>query len=156
TPRTVGVSWDLFRAKMETGLTVGDSPDLSRTGRLQPSHDVAFEVTATRRDGSPKLDLPREQRWRGASFTEYYSPRGRWGRPEHPEEHRIISTLADTLPSATLQWPDLGPDSYQLDFRLISRTGGPVFADPVIFKTGARAPIAVVLRNGYGYAWQNW
>lgn len=155
TPRTSGVQWELFKAKMETGLPLDGSPDLSRTGTLNPSSEVAFEVEARGRNGRPKTDLPADQRWRGPSYTEYASPRGRWARPGGPA---IIAPMDNIHWRSTreFQQPDYGPDSFELEFRLVSRLAGPVFADPVVFDQKQQSPIAVPIRTGFGYALQNW
>jgi len=155
TPRTAGVPWELFNARLESGMPLDGTPDLGRTGQLKPSREIAFEVTATDRNGQPFDTLPADLHWRGASYTEYQSPRGRWlraiGKP--------ILAPGDSEfwpPTARIEFPDLGPDSVRLEFRIVSRTGGPLFADPVVHRPGQRPTIAVPLGNSFGYAVQYW
>ncbi len=155
TPRTAGVPWELFNAKLESGMPTDGSPDLSRTGTLKPSRDVAFEVNAINADGSPRTSVPSDQRWRVAGYTEYQSPRGRWA---HTSGKPIVAPTPDEFWGITpdLRFPELGPDSYRFDFRIVGRTGGPVFADPVFHRPGQRTTIAVPLRRGFGYGVQFW
>ena len=45
-------------------------------GTIRTSGAIAFEVRAATSDGSPKLDLDAQRRWRGLVFNNYQA--GRW------------------------------------------------------------------------------
>jgi hypothetical protein len=77
-PRPSELTWDPFpfagiSGKLQTGVEPG--MDLNRTGLIEVSDELAFEVSASE-NGRPKLDLDREQRWRGETLDMYSS--GRW------------------------------------------------------------------------------
>lgn len=144
TPRTEGVPWNLLNSNFETGLAPSGEPDLSRTGQLKPSKEEAFVVTAYTKAGKPILNLPLNMRFRGPSYTDYLSPRGRWQRGD-PFGTPLMSPVDVCLSQSTErpEVPDIGPDAFFLDFQLFNRM--PVFADPVMFKPNEQSPIAVPL-----------
>ncbi|CAN5328700.1 hypothetical protein BH11PLA2_BH11PLA2_01390 [soil metagenome] len=154
------VQWELFqaRSRMETGFSSDGIPDLGRVGQLHPSKEVAFEVLVLNNTGQPVDDLPPDQRWRGAGYVEYQSPRGRWVKGATSNSN-IFKVAADQLvwrPTENLEFPNFGPDTLHMDFRIVGKPGGPLFADPVAFNAGERPPAAIPFRAGFNYAVQIW
>ncbi len=139
TPRSQSAPWQFVRPRLETGYGNEAMVDLTRTGDLKVNRDVAFDVTATYRDGTPYPDLDPGQRWRGREFVDYKA--GKW-TPFDPDP-----LLA---PGSRPRWlggdgsyapPDLGPGQFVLDF-----TGRPgmtdaVVADPVAWAAGRPPPV---------------
>src|SRR5262249_44719629 len=77
-PRGGEARWDPFRllagnAPKQAGVELGI--DLARTGLVQLSEEVAFEVKVRDANG-PKRDLDSEQYWRGETLDTYHV--GRW------------------------------------------------------------------------------
>ncbi|HEV3261819.1 MAG TPA: transglutaminase domain-containing protein [Gemmataceae bacterium] len=128
TPQRGNRRWDpktltgLGGGGMQTGFST--EIDLNRTGDLEVNEDVALEVYAENADGSPKLDLGAEQRWRGAT-ADWYS-RGRWTNRTSPE------TIAWDGPRLA-QLPSLGAGQFFLTFTIKPHRLSPMFlAEPVI------------------------
>jgi hypothetical protein len=133
TPRTDSPHWSLNTYR-EVGYSTDDqAPDLNRTGGLKDNRDRAFEVVAKNRDGTPKLDLDPNQRWRGASFVEYQG--GKWA-PQKGFRTAIVATLAAVprAPSAeaviSQALETAGENGYVLEFDLNGKRKDPVQADP--------------------------
>jgi transglutaminase-like putative cysteine protease len=131
TPRSTGTYWQLRQSRMETGYAPDSAVDLTRTGELETSQEMALEVKATDRNGLPFNDLPSDLRWRGRGYVDYDN--GRWvrfvprrlaasdprGAPDGPSDGRL---------------PDLGPDQVILEYRLNPKVrGGVVLADPTVY-----------------------
>jgi transglutaminase-like putative cysteine protease len=113
---------------METGVAEGI--DLNHLGEVEVNDDVALTVTATNRQGRPKLDLPADQRWRGIVLEQYRRLGGVWS----------TGRLAPASPGLRFRappLPDLGPDSYFLDFIVRPKEAGGLFvADPARLGSG--------------------
>src|SRR5262249_22700331 len=107
TPRHTASSWEenLFRSgALQVGL--GDTLiDINRTGTIRTSGAVAFEIKAEDATGQPKLDLDRNQRWRGLLLNHYEG--GRWTRTATGGRG-----LPAVVPTGVL--PDYGPTQYFL------------------------------------------
>lgn len=71
TPRTGAPSWGLAGKRIEVGLSSEATLDLHRTGDLQSTREVAFDVTATAADGTPVDDLDPDSYWRVRSLRYY-------------------------------------------------------------------------------------
>jgi hypothetical protein len=138
TPRSTAVRWQLSRARMETGYAPEAGIDLTRTGNLENSSEVAFEVTARDAAGELRDDLPPDQRWRGTSYFLYES--GRWKRSS-PYDRVVRSAWSGGSTRTGIRLPDLGPDSMVLDFRLIDRVRGTLLADPVVYDPAQSPPL---------------
>lgn len=138
---------------LETGATEEARIDLHRTGTLSLDNEVVLEVKAAYRDGTPKLDLPADQRWRGQVFRHY--ARGEWQRTPRgsapPQQPRAVAT-ADIPREVTL--PDFGrPDQYYLTYFVRAPLGpAPVVSDPV-YRVGPNLPVVTLYPNGRLGAW---
>ena len=147
-PRSSGERWGFAKTRLETGYNPESNPDMKEVGDLEASAEIAFEVTAKSRDGSPITDRDPNQLWRGASYSEYAG--GRWSRKEYFSGHaaRFIATPK----GHTYRSPDLGPGQYTLDFRGAPKMGGPVLASPIAWAEGQQSPVSTVTGAG-GVAW---
>jgi transglutaminase-like putative cysteine protease len=146
TPRTNGLLWDpygQFGGKSPTPppapIGFEEEMDIGQTGGAVATADVAFTVEVVNSFGTPKTDLPTEQRWRGVVLDFYDG--GKWKNLRRGRLREIGS--------GDQQLPDFGPDQYFLTFRVHpQRAGGLFVADPVRFGTGpVRIPI-LALNNG--------
>jgi hypothetical protein len=150
--------WSLPSARMETGFSAASpSIDLNNTGTVAINSDPAFEVVATAGspDGEPYLDLPSDQRWRGAVLR-YYA-RGRWDetpryslftpprpadlpRPPGPRPANSVVPLPSlAVPGSRL--PDFGPGQFFLTFLPTAKLARPVLADPIVWRQGDLVPV---------------
>src|SRR5262249_24093220 len=90
------------------------------------------EVVAKNRDGTPKLDLDPNQRWRGASFLEYQG--GKWASQKGLRTSVVTTTVAVSRASASAvvgyALETAGSDGYGLDFDLNAKRRDAVQADP--------------------------
>jgi hypothetical protein len=128
---------------LQTGFS--EQIDLNRTGPVEVNEEVALTVTASDSGGEPKLDLPDEQRWRGAGLDSYQG--GLWKSgyvlppgSEAPQAGGSVITLALPLGNPRRSRPrqgreehllDLGPRQYYLNFQFQPRKAGGLFlADP--------------------------
>jgi hypothetical protein len=150
-PRVPEGTWQPFSAfskgappRLQTGFT--EQIDLNRTGQVEVTEEVALTVTATDAQGEPKLDLPDEQRWRGAALDGYQG--GLWKSgyvlppgSEAPQANGSILPLAMALgnprrrprEAGEERLLDLGPRQYFLTFQFQPRKAGGLFlADPVV------------------------
>ncbi len=142
TPRQDGSAWEPLEdlrpeSDQPAHLRVGQSEeiDLNHTGTLEPDNEVALEVLASDADDQPKLDLPGDQRWRGAVFDSYEA--GRWmAMPPRPFRRRPRQK----------ELPDFGPGQCFLTFTVQPRqAGGLVLAEPIHFgPESARLPVVQV------------
>lgn len=151
TPRTEGLRWELFHARMETGITKS-TIDLSRTGELHPNPKPAFTVTVTQPDGSPGM-LPEDRRFRVSGHSSYFYPKGIWNRTS-------LGHLYPVPPDGRSVWPgtdrvppqELGPDTHLLEFQLENDTYGAPMADPIYHRPGQPAPVYYFYDGQYHYA----
>jgi hypothetical protein len=127
TPRSDAQQADFGKPRIEIGYAADQMVDLTRTGPLKANSEVAFEVTATHADGSPKTDLSPHQRWRGTTRRRYAS--GGWQLSE-----TRLPSIAPTATNRTV-WspPDLGPGQFTLTFEVPARLRTPFLADPVVW-----------------------
>ena len=135
TPRANETPWRLNRARGEVGYAPEGPVDLTRSGSLQPSREMAFEVTARDAAGKPVDDLPLDQRWRGVHYIDYSN--GRWQKASWL--YLINSPLFALGSPGGL--PDFGPGETVLTFRLAPRVRGFVLADPVYYEPGKSTPV---------------
>jgi hypothetical protein len=174
-PRQGDVAWDpgaLLKTKPPAKLQRGFSTefDLNRTGPVQMSNDESFTVVVTEKtkDGPPKLDLSREQRWRGLSLDHY--DKGRWTVTVPPEMENYRMWRVPRGPWEGMRWPppelqnpfhrrflprneelpDLGQGQYFLKFTVDRQLLGSLFlADPVIVEkdpdAGPTIPIELAM-----------
>lgn len=156
-PRS-GAIWEVPRQarRLETGSSEDTGLDLNHTGTITLNADVAFEVVAEDNDGTPKTDLPRDQRWRGPVYRYYYD--GAWRRslpgtlgPMRPMT--FFTTLSEpTVSRAAL--PNLGDDQFFLTFTTKKRLGSvPFLADPIYRTTTGSPPVISLPVNGGSVAW---
>lgn len=161
TPQFGELHWDPFRLSqvkvLETGFA--NSIDLNRTGQLKFSNDTAFEVLAQHADGSPKLDLSQQQRWRGVVLDRY--DRGQWyGQPPMPDPLREkYPANKGRQPQGSSGLPRLGPNQYFLSFDVdVQRVFGLFLAEPVTSANG-RPPIVSLHQRGvepWQFQWKDW
>src|SRR5262249_14936864 len=115
-------------ARAETGMS--DEINLTSVGQVDVNDEVAFTVAATDRQGRPKLDLPADQRLRGATLEHYPELDGIWGPAPAPPPTTGLQFHPSPL-------PDLGPGSYYREFTVRARRAGGLFvADPARLGTG--------------------
>ncbi len=104
----------------QTGF--GDEIDINRTGVVEVNAGMAFTVQALDAHGQPRLDLPGDQRWRGAVLDAYQD--GHWTSLLHPTSMPIFRA-----PREPVVVPPGGSD---LHFTVqLERAGGLFLADPV-------------------------
>jgi hypothetical protein len=104
----------------QTGLSA--EMNLNRTGALEIDQGAAFAVTAVNADGSPKLDLPGDQRWRGVVLDHYRD--GLWSSALQQNNVAAIYRVQRR------EEPVSG--GYELHFTLhLERAGALILADPV-------------------------
>ncbi len=147
-PRSSGERWGFTKTRLETGYNPETSHDMNKVGDLEASAEVAFEVTATHRDGRPKADSDPDQLWRGTSYSDY--DRGSWIRQQYVSGHAARFLVA--AKGVDYRPPDLGPSQYELEFRATDKMGGPVLASPIAWAEGQETPVSTV-RNGNRFAW---
>jgi hypothetical protein len=159
-PRVREGTWQPFTAfskgtnpPLQTGFT--EQIDLNRTGQVEVNEEVALTVTATAADGTPKLDLPDEQRWRGGQLDGYQG--GLWRSsyilpPGSDPPQGTGTVLSLHLPTGNPRRRrqregveehllDLGPRQYFLTFQFQPRKAGGLFlADPVLLGPAPAAP----------------
>ena len=154
TPRPADRKWELSmagRPRMETGLPKG-SLDLNKTGTLEVNHEIAFEVMAEDAEGTPKLDLDLNQRWRAESISHYEN--GIWHRERNSglilldktrEPVRIAEPLIrDRRALRNARLPDFGPNAYYLAYSMRRDTShSKILADPVYWRAGSSAPVVI-------------
>jgi transglutaminase-like putative cysteine protease len=144
TPRSNAPRWQYGKAR-EIGLTSDQMVDLTRTGELRASREIAFRVRTTYPDGRPKEDISPGQRWRAFSFNHYEG--GRWVRSDLGGRLVAALTSPGKVVNGILDYspPDLGAGQYRLDF-----TPGPlvtevIVSDPIIWEAGKTAPVATLV-----------
>lgn len=136
TPRSSAPKADFGGSRTEIGYAANQMVDLKTTGTLKANPETAFEVVATRPDGSPKTDLPADQRWRGRSHQHY--SKGAWSK-----ETGRLPTITPTA-TAAMPWepPDLGPGEFTLAFTVPPRAEAHFVADPIVWLPNESAPLA--------------
>jgi hypothetical protein len=158
TPRSQAPKWQYGKTQ-EVGLSSEQMADLTRTGDLAESRDVAFHVRALYPDGRPKDDLNPNQRWRAYSLNYYEG--GRWTAAPGARVHGDVMPLLLTRVTNTQSLdpgfgdftpPDLGPDQYRLEFMSRDRSGTPVLSDPVAWEAEKPSPVASVMVDKF----QSW
>lgn len=149
TPRSESARWNLSRGRAEVGYSPELTLDMSRTGELLGSQELAFEVTVKDQLGNPVDAFTPEQRWRGTAYVEYAS--GKWNRTTLPNIWRGGASL---LGGGRL--PDFGPDSLFIEYKMADRMRGVLLADPVYYAPGKPSPVIYQHRGETANAVQNW
>jgi transglutaminase-like putative cysteine protease len=164
-PRQGNSQWNTTTLSQEELPQTGFSQmiDLNHSGQLQLDSRVAFKVYATDADGKPKLDLSREQHWRGLTMPFY--AKGRWlpgrtpivGRDARARE--VFNPYkpprgAPPVPAATDEerrrlLPSLGDHQFFLTFALdfsidLDPSEGLFLAEPVILNEQKTPPLPVI------------
>lgn len=143
-PRVGEGNWDPFTlSRGEGSLATGYSHgiDLHRTGRVQVSDEIAFEVYAQDSQGRPKTDLPAEQRWRGAVMDQYDA--GRWLSRSYLVPERARRVRQRSL-------PDFGPTQSFLTFHVNHNALCLFLADPVALPWGPQKLLPAIDDNDVG------
>jgi hypothetical protein len=129
TPRRDSNSWEplgSLRSGYGRSRTQGGSEEinLNITGRIELDDEVALQVAAVDAAGQPKLDLPADQRWRGA--------------------------VLDMYEDGQRELPDFGPHQFFLTFTVSARQPGAlVLAEPIRFgPPSARLPVVTLSGEG--------
>lgn len=137
----------------QTGLS--EMIDLHRIGTVTLNNEVALVVHAREADGSSKLNLSEQTRWRGAVLDRYHD--GRWlsSSAYNRQMERVLAGTGAAVPqlyeAVTLsnQLPDLGPLQYTLTYTADPHVvGGLVLAEPVVVRPG-KAGIPAAVTAGY-------
>jgi transglutaminase-like putative cysteine protease len=154
TPRSGAPHWQFGSSRMTTGYSDEQMIDLTRTGELRVSHEVAFRVRATYPDGRPKEDIPPDQRWRGMALCFY--ERGHW-LPASIGTIVADGTRLIPPPAVGPRYvpPDLGPGEYKLDFTPLVPISRPPLADPVAWVPGGAPPAYTESRGDPRPWWQD-
>lgn len=149
TPRAPFAKFEFGSPQIEIGFSPDQTVDLNRTGNLDTSADVAFEVTATNENGQTKTDLNADTRWQGSLLTHYQH--GVWRRDIVVEFPTVAKTARKSGPWSP---PDLGPGRYQLLFQVPAKLRSVFLADPVVWAAGEPAPIADWPAQGSPLPWR--
>jgi hypothetical protein len=172
TPRSGDARWDLALngGRLQTGVD-DNRPgiDLNRSGTLQVSRDLVFEVLATRPSDDPadaadkpKTDLDPGQRWRSTVFNYYES--GRWEFRPHSEEMRFgmgsrrpefgRGPFLPQRENAVLSRP--GPQGYYLEYHPHTRNlHTRILAEPIVLfgRRGERLNTVVSITDEWNQPW---
>ncbi len=143
-PRSTGERWGFTKSRLETGYNPESKHDMDKTGDLEASAEVAFEVKASHRDGSPKTEADPNLLWRGASYSDYES--GSWVRKSYVSSH--VPQLRPAASSAAYSKPDLGPSQYAMEFRPSEKMAGAVLASPLAWAKGQESPVSSAVIGG--------
>ncbi len=140
TPASPFDKWELGPTRLEIGFNSDHAVDLNRTGELEGSSEVAFEVTAEE-DGLPKHDLSAETRWRGRVLTHY--TQGGWRREA---TFRFPTLALDATAVRVEPWapPPLGAGQFQLRFTVPGTLRSDFLAEPVVWLPKHASPVADV------------
>ena len=151
TPQRRGSHWDPEALGGRSGGQIGtgftSTMDLNRTGQLHGMEKVALKVYAQNADGSPKLDLDPQQRWRGATVDSYEN--GRWTNRTHPVAVPRRDSRAGPRP---LRLPDLGARQYFLTIEVDPETlkNQLFLAEPVIVAPRRKVvPVVFLARQAF-------
>ena len=150
TPRSSSMQWELFKSRLETGSS--DAPDLSRTGELRVNSEPAFEVFARNSDGSPMNEIPADQRWRVAAYTEYQYPQGKWSKGGIPRVY--VTSPEQPIPypdSSSFEYPKLWDKQYRVEFRIVGKIAGAPVSDPADYLALGPPPIVHETATGFRY-----
>lgn len=147
TPRSAAGKLDFGKQRIEVGYAADQMVDLNRTGNLNTNRDRAFEVEATRDDGSPKDDLPSDVRWRGTTLAKYAN--GTWARGD---DYRLPDNRHTIQPPAPWVPPNLGPGRFRLTFTVPNKLRSFFLLDPVTAVPGDSYPVVTPGLNEY-HAW---
>lgn len=146
TPRTDSPRFQMGKGRLETGYNSDQMIDLTRTGELQVNRDISFIVTAIQADGLAKTDLNPNQRWRGAAFNAYDS--GRWTRDDPGVIFAAgvapFGSLVST-PEKPFYFPNLGPETFTLQYESRRQTTDLILADPVAWDVDRPVPVAITM-----------
>ena len=127
---------------------MADEPvvDLNKAANVEMNRDVAFEVYAENANGTPKLDLPADQRWRGTALRNYSG--GRWTNNVLPkaQDFRDTAELDSTSRSSTVL-PDLGPEQYFVTVQYKEEIRVALLADPIQLGPLRQTPVIQILPN---------
>jgi len=151
TPRGTIPAWGLASKRLEVGFNPEQTLDLNRTGDLQSSREVAFDVTATWLNGRPMDDLDPLSYWRGKAYRGY--DQGRWvsGRLESPLHHE--ERLPRGGPDPADIWARAGRTPFALEIKARGRATWPVALSPVEWARGADSPAATLIRPDVLLPW---
>jgi protein-glutamine gamma-glutamyltransferase len=143
TPRSEASKADFGKPRIEIGYAADQMVDLNRTGPLKVNTEMAFEVAAKYPDGTPKIDLSADQRWRGKALRHYAN--GEW-KPTELGASPPITPLARRLDA----WapPKFGPGQFTLEFDVPARVRGTFVADPVVWAPDQPPPLAYLSETG--------
>ena len=138
-PRSSGERWAFAKSRIETAYNPESTHDMGKVGDLDSNNsEIAFEVSASNRDGSPKNDFDPDQLWRGSAYSEYAG--GSWARK--PYASRYDSRFRTAFPPTAYLAPDLGDGQYDLEFLGSEKVAGPVLSTPVFWADDLEAPVA--------------
>lgn len=148
TPQRGSKHWDplelarTFDSPARTGFTT--SVDLNKTGTIEVNDDIAMEVDVEDANHRPKIDLPTDQRWRGAAREIY--EHGRWLQPAD-----LIAAGAQQHALEQDSLPDYGPSQYFFNFKVDTREAQGLFlADPVVLDPKTKLTPVVPLQQKAG------
>jgi transglutaminase-like putative cysteine protease len=151
TPRHGNERWNLLNpsppaGQMETGFSQNKNIDLTPTGPVKVSEEVALEVFVADAAGNPKAGLGPEQRWRGTTLENY--ERGRW-QLRYASRFRLPNRgFLDVPEGSGADLPDLGPDRLLLTYHVeLQKARGLVLAEPVASAPDRRLPVCTLSKD---------
>ena len=147
-PRSSGERWGFAKTRLETGYSPENTHDMGKTGDLEASAEVAFEVSATNPDGTAKTDFDPGQLWRGTSYSDYEI--GSWLRKAYASGHSSRFRVAQ--PTDEYRGPNLGAAQYDLVFAGGEKVAGPVLSSPVCWVDDQDSPVSSIV-SGLPSGW---
>jgi hypothetical protein len=133
-PRNSNRQWNLLNpsqgmAQMETGYS--SRIDLSQTGPVKVSEQVAMHVYVQDSFGRPVTSLNPGQRWRGATLDLYDN--GRWSGRQRAQRFGPVIPAVPVPRIDQVPFPPLGPQAVLFTFEVDAlQAGGLFLAEPVL------------------------
>lgn len=136
-PRRSVDAWSITRVRYEVGQSGEASVDLTTTGELETTDEVAYTLTVTPVTATPEFELPADQFWRARAFAEYRL--GKWNRSTNVPNvmpHDPVSTTGLPTASSVAEAADFGPTGFTIEFAPAEKEKFPVLASPVWWLPG--------------------
>jgi hypothetical protein len=131
-PRPTGAAWSYTKPKYEVGQSTEPTVDISKSGELTKTEEVAYHLTVTAAAADQPADIPTDQLWRARSFTDYNN--GTWSRgntpiavPYEPFD-QIRMTPADDRRTDPAEF---GPTGFEVEFTPFEKERFTILASPI-------------------------